>query len=183
MNTLRKQKYIYFTLILFLFLNIQGKADQAQKNRPIKWAVAVSLPGVANFYKVSDVLYRGAQPEEKGIAELQKLGIKTIVNFRHSKKDVQWVKGTNLNYYQLTTSAEFPSKKKFRRFLAIMANPANWPVFVHCKHGSDRTGVAIALYRVKIQKWTVTDALDEMVHGGYGFHKIYYHLKEFVEEF
>src|SRR5690349_4861987 len=38
--------------------------------------------GILNFAKVSDVLYRGAQPDEAGIESLSRLGVKTIINLR-----------------------------------------------------------------------------------------------------
>ena len=34
-----------------------------------------NLPGVPNFHKVSEDLYRGAQPTQEGFRELVKLGI------------------------------------------------------------------------------------------------------------
>ena len=44
------------------------------------------------------------------------------------------------------------------------------PFFVHCQHGSDRTGVCIAAYRIVVQGWTKQDAIREMTGGNYGFH-------------
>jgi protein tyrosine/serine phosphatase len=42
------------------------------------------------------------------------------------------------------------------------------PVLMHCKHGSDRTGLMAAMYRVIIQGWSKEEALDEMTQGGFG---------------
>ena len=54
-----------------------------------EWARPVSLSGVPNLHKVSDDLYRGAQPTAEGVENLRKMGIKTIVNLRrlHSDRD------------------------------------------------------------------------------------------------
>src|ERR1700758_4864973 len=38
--------------------------------------------GITNFGKVSDVLYRGAQPDDAAIEHLKALGIKTIISLR-----------------------------------------------------------------------------------------------------
>jgi hypothetical protein len=38
--------------------------------------------GIVNFGKVSDVLYRGAQPDDSGLESLKRLGVKTIINLR-----------------------------------------------------------------------------------------------------
>ena len=170
--------FVVFFLIFFLQYNC-GE----EKSRPHYWATAVEREGLPNLYKVSDNLYRGAQPGKKGFEELKKLGIKTIVNFRNSEKDWKHIKGMGFNYYHLPVNTLFPKREKFERFLEIAAKPENWPVFVHCKRGADRTGTAAALYRVKIQNWDKEKAIDEMVNGGYHFNKIYIQLKRFIREF
>jgi tyrosine-protein phosphatase SIW14 len=45
------------------------------------------------------------------------------------------------------------------------------PVLVHCWHGSDRTGSVVAAYRIVFQNWTPAAALDELRHGGFGYHE------------
>jgi len=44
----------------------------------------------------------------------------------------------------------------------------NGAVLVHCLHGQDRTGLAIAMYRVIKQGWTCTKAIEEAKSLGYG---------------
>ncbi len=51
---------------------------------------------------------------------------------------------------------------------AIQAAEAKGPVLMHCKHGSDRTGLVAAMYRVVVQGWSKEDALNEMTEGGFG---------------
>src|SRR5712671_5257065 len=45
-------------------------------------AEKLKLAGIPRAGKVSDVLFRGAQPSAQGLAELKKLGITTIVDLR-----------------------------------------------------------------------------------------------------
>ena len=52
-----------------------------------QWAQRLGLPGVENLHKVSDKLYRGAQPIKEGMQQLKELGIKTIVNLRSFHSD------------------------------------------------------------------------------------------------
>lgn len=47
-------------------------------------------------------------------------------------------------------------------------------ILVHCWHGSDRTGVTIAAYRIIFNNWSKSQAIDEMVNGGYGYHSNIY---------
>ena len=54
-----------------------------------------------------------------------------------------------------------PSDAQIRRFLAIVNDPANRPVFVHCRLGRNRAGVMVALYRIVHQGWTPHDAYAE----------------------
>ena len=54
------------------------------------------------------------------------------------------------------------------RAIALMKDPRNFPIYVHCEHGVDRTGMFIALYRVFVQGWNRQAAYDEMVSMGHG---------------
>jgi protein tyrosine/serine phosphatase len=40
-------------------------------------------------------------------------------------------------------------------------------VLVHCEHGEDRTGLAIAAWRVRACKWTKEAAMAEALKYGY----------------
>jgi protein tyrosine/serine phosphatase len=42
-----------------------------------------------------------------------------------------------------------------------MEDPADGPVFVHCRRGADRTGTVIACYRIAHDGWQNLKALDE----------------------
>lgn len=156
---------------------------EMQNIRPGHWAVPLERQGLSNCYKVSDNLYRGAQPDKTGIQELKKLGIKTIINLRLTNTDAELITNSGIKYYFLPVNTLSPDEYKFARFLEIISNPDNCPVYVHCRRGADRTGTAVALYRIKIQKWTVEEALNEMVNGGYRFNSLYFNLKSLVRRF
>ena len=151
--------------------------------RPARWATPVQAEGLSNCFRVSDTLYRGAQPAREGFIELQRMGIRTVVNLRSEHSDLQLIQGLGLNYVTIPMNAAFPKQEDFRRFLAVARDPAKQPVFVHCQHGSDRTGTAVALYRIAVEGWDREEAIREMTRGGYGFHGIYFHLKPFIREF
>jgi protein tyrosine phosphatase (PTP) superfamily phosphohydrolase (DUF442 family) len=94
-------------------------------------------------FRVSDGLYRGGQPPREGFLGLKQLGVRTIVNLREVHSDRPMVEGTGLRYYRVPVSAARPRRADLRRFLALARNSELQPVFVHCMHGSDRTGIPI----------------------------------------
>ena len=159
----------------------------AAAERNPRWAQPLERPGLPNLNKVSNALYRGAQPEPEGFVELQKMGIKTVVNLRsiHSDRDDMAKAGLEkgaLGYEHIRMTAWNPEHEEIVRFIRIMADPANHPVFVHCQHGADRTGLQCAVYRVAIQGWSKREALREMTEGGYGFHRIWVNLPTWFED-
>ena len=48
------------------------------------------------------------------------------------------------------------------------------PLLIHCWHGSDRTGCAVAAYRIVFENWSVEDAISELMNPKYGHHKNIY---------
>jgi protein tyrosine phosphatase (PTP) superfamily phosphohydrolase (DUF442 family) len=145
-----------------------------------KWAQRLELAGVPNFHKVSDDLYRGAQPSAEGMRELEKLGIKTIVNLRSFHSDRPEIGDANLGYEHITMKPWHAEDKEVVRFLKIVSDPNRTPVFVHCQRGADRTGTMCAIYRVAVQGWSKTEAIEEMTKGGFGFYEGWENLVDFI---
>ena len=67
------------------------------------------------------------------------------------------------------------------RALAIINDPANQPVFVHCKHGADRTGTVVAIYRITHDGWSSEQALHEAKK--YGLSWIQFGMKDFIKDY
>jgi protein tyrosine/serine phosphatase len=139
------------------------------------------VPGVDNFAKISDGLYRGAQPTKEGFAELKKMGIKTVVNLRSFHSDRDEMKGTGLQYLHIYCKAWHPEDEDVLKFLKLINDPANQPVFVHCQHGADRTGMMVASYRIIEQGWNPDDAAKE-THN-FGFHKMFKDIQKYLKDF
>lgn len=75
-----------------------------------------------------------------------------------------------------------PEDEDVVRFLALVTDPAKVPVFVHCWHGSDRTGMMCAIYRVAVQGWSKEEALREMTAGPFEYHASMSHLVRYVRD-
>jgi uncharacterized protein (TIGR01244 family) len=147
-----------------------------------KWAERLELPGVPNLHKVSEDLYRGAQPTAEGMKQLEKLGVKTVVNLRSVRSDRDEIKDTGLACEHINMTTWDPETKDVVRFLQIVADSSRTPVFVHCRHGADRTGTVCAIYRIALQGWSKDEAIEEMTKGGFGFHSIWQNLADYVRE-
>ncbi len=56
------------------------------------------------------------------------------------------------------------------------------PILIHCWHGSDRTGLISAMYLIVFQGWLKNEAIDELMHGGYGYHSIYKNIQKYIRK-
>ena len=138
---------------------------------PIRTQEDRSPRKLPNFHKVNEVVYRGAQPKIGGLDILRQLGIKTVVNLRdddaRAKQEEADAHVAGLKYFNFPLDRwGRPQDKQVEQLLSIINNPANQPVFVHCQHGADRTGVVIAAYRITHDRWTGKQAAAEAKRFG-----------------
>lgn len=174
-------------MLLFLFSQIlhgivEARAQSEKSSRDINWAVEIEKAGLPNLHKVSEDLYRGAQPSAEGMQELKNMGIKTVVNLRSLHSDLDELGETGLVHEHIPMNAWRPKEEAVIRFLQIVTDKNRLPVFVHCQHGADRTGVTVAAYRIIVQGWTKEEAIAEMTEGGFGFHRIWkFRLVPFIK--
>jgi protein tyrosine phosphatase (PTP) superfamily phosphohydrolase (DUF442 family) len=148
--------------------------------RPESWAQPIEMEGVPSLYKVSDDLYRSGQPTAEGMANLEKMGIRTIVNLRLRNSDRDELEGTGLGYVHINMEAWDADTDEVVEFLRIVSDPGRVPVLVHCSYGADRTGAMCAVYRIVVQGWTKDEAIREMTQGGFGFHQIWNNLNIWI---
>ena len=61
-----------------------------------------------------------------------------------------------------------PSIKQLRQCVDLLSR-ASMPktIYIHCLHGMDRTGFAIAAYRMLVQHWTLKKAYQECLDMGH----------------
>ena len=161
------------SLLIFVSCVWGCAPEREEATRPVQWATRVQLRGAANLYKVTDYLYRSGQPTEEGMKNLERLGIKTIINLRAFFYDSDEIKDTGLLVEELGVRVWDIKDADVVRVLQIIRKRENGPFLIHCSHGADRVGVMIAMFRVVEQGWTKEDAIQEMVNGGYGFHRIW----------
>jgi tyrosine-protein phosphatase SIW14 len=127
------------------------------------------IQGVANFTKVTEKLWRGTQPDRndpEAFRRLEAAGVKTVINLRHDHDDFPLLRDTKMHYVWIPMRAWYPETEELVLFLSalrrLFADPHLWPVYVHCAEGRDRTGYAIAAYRIIEEGWDADDAIQEM---------------------
>lgn len=139
----------------------------------------VGLPGLSNVGRVAPGIYRGAQPDQAGYATLKAMGVKTVINLRYAHTERQAVESAGMRSVEIPINMfADPDQAVFARIVSLMVDPANQPVFLHCAHGKDRTGTAVAVYRMTIDGWSPREAEAEM--QSFGFNDIWLDLHKYV---
>ena len=152
--------------LLAAFALPQAQADETTQARPAQWAQPIATQ--YNLYQMSPTLYRSALPDSAAQPLLDKLHIATVINFLPDA-DSSWLNTPGVAQVQLPYRTNHVDDADVLAALrAIQTAQAQGPVLMHCKHGSDRTGLMAAMYRVVVQDWSKEDALNEMTQGGFG---------------
>jgi protein tyrosine/serine phosphatase len=127
--------------------------------------------GIHEFQQVNEHIYRGGQPSRAGIQSLATIGVRAVVDLRgggeRSLAEKKHVEALGMQYYSIPLPGlKAPQKEQISAILGLLNDPHNWPVFVHCQHGRDRTGTVVACYRISRENWTNRRALNEAIDNG-----------------
>jgi protein tyrosine/serine phosphatase len=178
----RKTAGIGWIRIVPALLLVISSSLAAEKVRPNEWAVPIRVEGVPNLYRITPNLYRSAQPTPQGFRNLEQMGIRTVINLRGGDDDGRAALEVGFRLEDVPLSAWRVRQASNVRILRILGDAERGPVLVHCKHGADRTGMVVALYRMAYQGWDRQKAIEEMRRGGYGFHSIYRGLVRHLQD-
>jgi tyrosine-protein phosphatase SIW14 len=133
--------------------------------------------------EVTSGLYRGPRP--KSLRELRDKGIINVINLQSGIYELlhrDQYEGEQARFLGMTEFdfglSDFspPKETEVREIVRTIqfCQDLGEPVYVHCKHGKDRTGYVIAAYRIIMQGWSFNAAVQEMYE--HGFHKFPYIL-------
>jgi len=151
----------------------------APRPRPA-WATPVNAPPLTNVYRVTQDLYRGAQPGAAGMRRLKAMGVRTVVNLRRLHSDADEAAGTGLDIVHVRVNPFHPTEAQVVAFLRVVADPGRGPFYVHCQRGIDRTGMMCAAYRMVACGWAKADAVDEMTNGPFGYDHVFRNVPQFL---
>jgi protein tyrosine phosphatase (PTP) superfamily phosphohydrolase (DUF442 family) len=170
-----------------------GAVAQAQPPTPLATpsgtpATRIHEPGLHNAAKVSEQLYRGAQPSAEGLRALQKIGVTTIVDLRaENRPKIAWerktAEGLGMHFVNIPVNGwSPPTDVQVAQFLSLFRETPQEKVFVHCEFGDDRTGTFVATYRIAFENFSVEEALREM--NQFGFNNVWHpSMRVFVGRF
>jgi protein tyrosine phosphatase (PTP) superfamily phosphohydrolase (DUF442 family) len=138
------------------------------------WALGLQVTG--NIHTVEDgVLYRSAQLNGQRLTDvLTTYGIRSVINLRGGNRGDWWYQNelevtaansvAHFDVYMAATSE--PSAEVVSRLIEIMRT-APRPILIHCNSGSDRAGLASALYE-RLLKGLPAEVADAQLSFRYG---------------
>lgn len=170
------QKRILLSLLLGVIFSVSLFSQNLKAEK-----IILSDSELTNLYKIDSNVYRSEQPSSADFKALEKYGIKESLNLRNRHSDDDEARGTGVKLHRVKMKAHSVSEAQLIRALRIVKN-RKAPIVIHCHHGSDRTGVVCALYRIVFQNVSKEDAIREMTEGGFGFHRIYKNLIRRIRE-
>lgn len=149
--------------------------ETAEQNRQRFVKQVKQAKHLPNFHQVHPYLYRGGEPTSAGLEQLKKLGVTTVIDLRsNGEKKINEkaiTKELGLEYIEMPMSSKAPTARQVKTFLDKVKgkrdNHDQGSVFVHCAHGSDRTGCLVGIWRVTQDGWNYDQAYKEM--RGYWF--------------
>jgi tyrosine-protein phosphatase SIW14 len=144
-------------------------------------------------------LYRSGQLTPQGFERvLHEQGIKTVITLRTSRTSGlppdTWEEGIcaarGVKHVRIVPrvwgadeKGEIPAEQGVKEFLAVMDDPTNYPVLVHCFAGIHRTGTMCAIYRMEYQGWTAERSIEEMEYYGFAPEDMHEHIGGYLRDY
>jgi protein tyrosine/serine phosphatase len=157
---------------------------------------------IDNFQVVEIVsqngLYRGGQPIENDKRDdwkyLKSIGVKTVIklnrysSYGNEDNELSSAKRHGINVKEILMQPEdfphnwnlwaTPTDEQIEAAVSMLEDKKNWPIYIHCSHGKDRTGLIVAIYRVRNDKYCKSKAANEM--DFYGANPFLFGLKRIL---
>jgi protein tyrosine/serine phosphatase len=123
------------------------------------------------------VLYRSGLLRSQNLEYVfDKYGIKTVVNLidpgpknaQQLGEEMRIAAERGVRFVDMPMVPETPpSDEQLASWLALIDDPSNHPVLVHCKHGVVRTGMMVAVYEVEYLDRENRDILEDIPMFGH----------------
>lgn len=142
---------------------------------------------LTNLQHVDTGIYRSGIVTEKNFHVVKELEIKSIISMKTRDSDNEVEKRlaheSNIIYINHPINIAYTAPETLMQFYAVehLMDLLPKPILIHCTRGSDRTGIAIAMFRILHWKFSAKEAIAEMQR--YGFNPIFRLWLEFIEAF
>jgi protein tyrosine phosphatase (PTP) superfamily phosphohydrolase (DUF442 family) len=167
---------------------LMAPAEALPKDHDRLLAVATPTLDIFNFGQIDPAYFRGAELKGSAASGLSARGVKMVIDLRSdgdvTADEAGLVTGAGMKYVRIPmTTRTAPTSEQIAKFLSLVTDPANQPVYVHCVEGRHRTGVMTAIYRMTVNGWTSERAFDEMKDYKFGKDFLHPEFKKFVFDY
>ena len=122
------------------------------------------------FDRVDGEIYRSGQPSAEQLQQLTaRYGIRTIIKLNRGTDAAP--AGVAVRQFPLDVLRE-PTPQQLSQIVEAIATSPK-PLLIHCTHGEDRTGLIVALYRVRQGGSPDAAFTDMMRHGFHPYRGVY----------
>lgn len=123
--------------------------------------------GARNFLRVNEQFCTGGQPTKEDLARLKESGVRSILNLRRPEEnptelaeEERLAEGLGLRYFLLPVNVSDLRPEQADRFLEIVRDEANRPMYIHCV-SANRVGGFWLIHRVLTDGWDFDKAEQE----------------------
>ena len=182
---------------ILVFALVGSASDYCAYNFPLDSnPTPIVSDDVCNFHQVDAQLYRGGRPRPNAYPKLVEIGIRTIISLEESEFAEDERRAID------TLNLKLPPEKQIQ-FLSFPIGPAEIdtkgvsderlkvlfsqiryvqrPIFMHCYHGKDRTGMVVVLYRLLMNQKSLPEAYEEAFR--YRFSREDYGLSRTIDRY
>jgi len=137
-------------------------------------------------------LYRSAQLTTSELEEtVRQYHIKTVISLRGSpgrtdyyEPEADTAARLKLNFVPIPMSDNYyPLESEMKEVFGVFQDPKNYPILIHCRVGTDRTGMIAALYQRVYMGKSTDEALDQLTLAHWHMRLFRPAMSDFVRKF
>ena len=121
-----------------------------------------------NRHRVTQRLWRSAQPTPGDLRKLKARGVRTIICVRSGRAFGSWplereaCERLRLNLHTVNIRGREAPRKSDLIDLVNLLSSLEYPALIHCKSGADRTGFVAAIFLIAIEGRSSDEALAQL---------------------
>lgn len=133
---------------------------------PVTAPAAIQSRSLQNLFRVTPQIFSGGAPEgEVAFAELNRLGVRTVLSVDGIQPDVAMAHKYGLRYVHLPFGYDGIPTNRVAELIKT-AETSIGPIYVHCHHGLHRGPTAVAVICEATAGWTTNRAIAWLQQAG-----------------